>query len=152
MKNCLLGIENGILEGNKLQDATRLLDREQHYELLQEKTIIGNFKTIWKKNFVNGVVIPSKVRSLENCYETVIKMSENCGGRICQPTEVGANLKKLKRKPSEESQLKKLDRCYLTTLFNFVFMFFFVRLPATHRSLFNCRFASRREKYTQKYR
>ena len=49
-------------KSESFQDAKRLLDRKQYFDLLEGETISGNFRRNWKRKVNGGVEIPKSLK------------------------------------------------------------------------------------------
>ena len=71
LKYCLTIDEYGIIQQHMtfkgFNDSKRLLDRSQHFKMIEGKKISAMLPRSWKKSFNSGVVIPAKMRFCNVC-------------------------------------------------------------------------------------
>ena len=104
IKYCLTINELGITEQHmtfkRFNDSKQLLDRSQYFDMLKGKKT-GMLPRSWKKSFINGVVIPTKMRPCNACKDGML--CTTCKNQITENKELEANLKLLKReKPNDQ--------------------------------------------------
>ena len=74
----------------------RLLDRAQYFDMLKGKKITAMLPRSWKKSFINGIHIPTKIRHCNACKDEIL--CTTCNIQINENKEFEANLNLLNRK------------------------------------------------------
>ena len=104
IKYCLTMDDCGIIQEHKtfkgFNDSKRILDRSQHFKMIEGKKISALLPRSWKKSFDSGIIIPARMRYCNECIDK--KMCKKCNNRINENKEFEANLNELKRQPSNE--------------------------------------------------
>ena len=81
-------------------DSKLLLDRSQYFDMLKGKKITAMLPRSWKKSFINGVIIPTKMTQCNECKDEILCVT--CYIRINENKEFETTLNFLKRKAPNE--------------------------------------------------
>ena len=82
------------------KDSKRLLNRSQYSDRLDGKKITAMLPRSWKKSFINGIVIPTKMRQCNACKNGIL--CRTCDNQINENKEFEPNLNLLKRETPNE--------------------------------------------------
>ena len=74
----------------------RLLDQSQYFNMLEGKKISTMLPKSWKKSFITGVIIPTKMRRCNECKDRILCTTRN--SQINENKEFETNLNILDRK------------------------------------------------------
>ena len=76
------------------------LDRKQYFSMADGDKLVARVPFIWKKSFIQGVVIPHKMRNCNKCTKDI--SCDDCDKNVNQKKELSANLNEMKReKPND---------------------------------------------------
>ena len=100
-----LTIDNyGIIQEHKtfkrFNDSNRLLDRSQHFKMIEVKKVSAMLPKRSKKSSESGKIIPTKMRLCNECNDK--KMCIKCNNQINEIMEFQAILNELKKHPPNE--------------------------------------------------
>ena len=108
IKYCLTIEACGIIQEHKtfkgFNNSKRLLDRSQYFKMKEGEKISAMSPRSWKKSFINGIVIPTKMTHCNACKDGILCAA--CNIQINENKEFEANLNFLKRE-------KPTDRGYM---------------------------------------
>ena len=104
IKYCLTINELGIEEEHKIfkvfNDGKRLLDRSHFFIMLKGKKISATLPKSWEKAFINGIIIPTKMRFCNECNDK--RMCNKCINQNIENKEFEVILNLLKREAAHE--------------------------------------------------
>ena len=89
-------------------DSKRLLDRSQHFDMLEGKQISAMLPRSWKKSFDHGIVLPLKMKRCYTCKDGIL--CDECNIQVNENQKFDANLNELKR--HSPNQFGHMLPCY----------------------------------------
>ena len=81
-------------------DSKRLLDQSQYFDMLESKKISAMLPKLWKKSFINGIVIPAKMKRCDENGGKILCVT--CNNQMNENKEFEGNLNFLKREAPNE--------------------------------------------------
>ena len=124
MKNCLTIDKYEFIQEHKtfkgFIDSKRLLDRSQYFKTIEVEKISAMLPRNWKKSFISGVVIPTKMGFCIECSRE--KCCDRCNNQLNKNRKLEA---KLYLKEDELLTNLFISFLFIRYKFNFNFLNYF---------------------------